>query len=347
MWYAVQGMDPRSRGFLLAGMLLLLALGNALRVQSGQEAERLTLHPLAVPFAINGEQRDAATLITDVVDLTEICLPCGGEILGPTQYVVWIPRSAVGLRLSLSCVTPPGLDLDLFVRASVPVMEDADNIYFSYASQGPGGEEALWIQPSDWPGLTSGLYYVAVSGVPGYRAEYTLSGEIVLAEAPASPQELDAAAPASLTERYADSTMGFAINYPGNWRPPEESAEASTAVVFTPLDCGDHGACPSLEVAWFPHEGDELLDAILGRMIDSIESELGYRAVAVRELALNDIPARGAWLQCSVPRPMNLMFALLVHQERLWIVKYLFPFTPLFDVYSEAFDAFLDSWEID
>lgn len=326
---------------------LLLAVGIAVGAVGQVQSPPLTLVPVDLPYVQSGsELDDGDAVVSGTIRLQDHCQPCGASLLHNEQYVVWVPHGATRLSIIAEPASRGGMLVEMFVRAGVPVGEDAGYIYCTHTAQRSDEESRLEIGLDSYPALTSGFYYVAVAGETGFDVEFRIRGAIAFERLPSSAHDLDPYLPLAETDVSTAPDDAFVVAIPANWslRSFEESGENAVVAVYGPEACSDKVFCPEIEIARFPLSNvggslDDAFDAMLGTLQSN-----GFSPVAYRGVELDGVPGQGAWLQRMLPWPTNLQFVALIQGDKLWVLQIVFPMTPLATQYADAFDRVLNSW---
>lgn len=332
----------RSSTGVLGGWILVLAtaacvcLAVPLRAQVvGPEHVGL----LDMPVLGQDDARELPLLASGEVALPASCQTCS---MASTQYRIWVPSGVV--RLVLEVASDASTTLCLAVRSCIPVLEDAEYVYFSYSSCGQPTPLRLEIDPEQESGLTSGVYYIAILGVEEEtKPAYELHGALYVGELPPGVSMEVSRTIMLAGERYTHGGGDFSLTHPLGWETvPTADLHAKVLAAFaTPEAASDEGEA-LLEIGGWamtvPRTAAEVFERLKPAYIDTgLFTLLGD----VQETTLDGMPAV---VSVFVGSPMTTLLACSADGLYAWLLTITFQPATALPLYEAAFLMAVESF---
>ena len=265
-----------------------------------------------------------------------IANPYAGYLF-PTQYRIWVPEQAVRIQIRVDTVPLDGGDVDLYVRRGLPVSEDADYIYSTYASATPETREFIEITPSETEYIVAGPLFIAI-GVSGDRpVEFVLSLSCDVAELPDGEQG-EQAYSVNVQYLFCEIANQFSILLPDGWtRSVLDEVAGLNRVAFETGGTADATTSAQLEISRIDCVANVDLEGIAGSLVHAYEEEDGYVLVSGESMSIDGLAAVRRWLIHSGLNA-GLEFACLLDEDSVWLLN--LTFAPL--GYGAMYDAIFD-----
>jgi hypothetical protein len=294
---------------------------------------------LDMPILAQGDTRQLPLLASGAMALPTSCQTCS---VAATQYRIWVPSGVV--RLVLEVASDAGATLCLAVRSSVPVLEDADYVYFSYSSCGQPAPLRLAIGPEGGSGLTAGAYYIAIlGGGEETNPAYELRGALYVSELPPGVSMEVSRTILLSEEKYTHGSGRFSLSYPLGWEAVSTaSLHANVLAAFTtPATASDAGEA-LLEIGGWamtvPRTAAEVFERLSHAYVDTgLFTLLGD----VQETTLDGMSAVVA---VFVGSPMTTLLACAADGLYAWLLTLTFQPTTTFPLYEAAFLMAVESF---